>query len=86
MSNNNHEPVAKRRVVFNSPEHKRSSGEDVRNNPPIIPSISIDGFSQRELLELADKVRMASALMKDWTPIEKTPRIDPETNKKKRNK
>lgn len=86
MSDNNNEPAAKRRVVFNSPEHKRSSGEDIRNNPPIMPSISIDGFSQRELLELADKARMVSALMNDWSPVEKTPRVDPEMNKKKRNK
>lgn len=76
MINDNGPKGHKRRHRSSNPEQKRTTGEQARN----APSMSVPGFTERELDELVNKLQMVSLAMKDWSPISKRRSELPDTD------
>lgn len=67
MNEENRKQGAKRRRRIDNPETSRMTGEQARAKP----SMSIPGFTERDLGEMAEKLRMLGMAMDDWSPVSK---------------
>lgn len=65
MSDDKRKQGSKRRHRTPDPKTTRTTGEEARAKP----SMSIPGFTEKELGAMADKLRMLSMVMDDWSPI-----------------
>lgn len=76
MNNDKRHQGSKRRHRTSDPKTTRTTGEEARAKP----SMSIPGFTEKELTSMADKLRMLGMVMDDWSPIANKKRDEPGEN------
>lgn len=76
MNDKNRKQGSKRRRRIENPETSRTTGEQARAKP----SMSIPGFTERDLSEMAEKLRMLRMAMDDWSPVSREQKFTDETD------